>query len=90
MNDTNSTKAPKTTKLGEQSEWILLYAGREHRPVIGGRGGWNTTVLRKLAARGLLELVKEFTWDSEWRLTELGRQVACAVAFERGQTKGGW
>jgi hypothetical protein len=78
------------SKLGKASENILIGAVADRRTITGGRGGYNTAVLEKLAARGLIVFVSKFTHNSNWALTELGRQVACAVAFHRGFTTGNW
>lgn len=50
--------------------------------VHGGRGGWNTAWLRALEKKGLVTLHKEYRWDSEWKLTEVGYEVSKVVKAE--------
>lgn len=64
--------APRQRPLGKQQQDILRLAVEGHA-ISGGRYGWNTAVLRGLEQRGLVALVKQHTWDSDWRLTEAGR-----------------
>ena len=54
---------------------MLIMAAERHGHMSAGRGGWNTAHVRALAKRGLVRLVKEYTWDSEWKLTEEGYRI---------------
>ena len=47
-----------------------------------GRYGWNEMHVRALEKKGLVRLVSKATWDKEWKLTDLGREIAKALHDE--------
>jgi len=55
---------------------VMLRTALASGCMTGGRYGWNTAHVRALAARGLVVLVREATWDSVWKLTDAGRAAA--------------
>lgn len=66
----------KQKPLSENQQAILRSAGRSTGRVSAGRYGWKTDQVRALAKRGLVRLVSEHRWDSEWRLTPEGEAAA--------------
>ena len=44
-----------------------------------GRYGWNERHVRSLEKKDLVTLVSSFTWNKNWKLTDLGRETAKAL-----------
>ncbi len=60
------------TKAQEYVLEVMAEKGSAH----SGRGGFNEGVYRALERRGLVRLVKTWTWEKDWGLTDAGRPVA--------------
>lgn len=62
-------------KLSDNQKTMLRMAADTGR-MSSGRYGWNEMHVRSLEKKGLVRLVSKATWDKEWKLTDLGREVA--------------
>lgn len=62
-------------KLTENQKTMLRMA-RDTGRMSSGRYGWNEMHVRSLEKKGLVKLVSTATWDKEWKLTDLGREMA--------------
>ena len=65
-------------KLTDKQQMLLGWALDPFGALHGGRNGWPTNWLRALSKKGLLKMDSEATWDSNWSLTDTGREVATA------------
>src|SRR5512143_2650680 len=65
----------KSLKLTDHQKTMLRMAHDTGR-MSSGRYGWNEMHVRSLEKKGLVTLVSKATWDKEWKLTDLGREMA--------------
>ena len=71
----HATKKPGL-KLTDNQKTILRMALERGGQTSSGRYGWNEMHVRSLEKKGLVTLVSSHTWNKNWKLTELGREIA--------------
>jgi len=68
----------------------VLLALRRKGFVHSGRNGFSATTLLALKRRGLVDIAKVHTWETDWKFTDAGRDCAAKIgATAAGLTDNG-